>query len=377
MDARRAVPRAASRVLALALAIAASTAVLPPAAPAGATFPALNGRIAFVSDRDGNHEIYVMNADGSNQRRLTNNSATDTGPRWSPDGARIAFTSNRNGDYEIYVMDAGGGHVVQLTHDAGFDSGPAWSPDGSEIVFTSNRSGTGAGLYVMNADGTDVRPLVTVETWFTCCADWSPDGSTIAFVVAPFVEVFFANVATGGISFVDFLGFEYGPSWSPDGSQIAFYTTLSNGDPEAVDPDYDIFVMNPDGTGLHDLTDTPWIENSPVWSPDGEFIAFAGNEDGDFELYAMNANGSDVRQLTSNADGDFLPSWQPLAAGDANADGVINARDAALILQFDAGLLAFGRSPAAWDVNGDGAVDSQDAALVLQYAAALLESWPP
>ena len=102
-----------------------------------ATSDPANGKIAFVSDRGGDGEIYVMDADGSNVVQLTDNSRGDSEPSWSQDGSQIAFTSNRDGDPEIYVMDADGGNVAQLTHNGVTDGIPTWSPDGTKIAWTS------------------------------------------------------------------------------------------------------------------------------------------------------------------------------------------------------------------------------------------------
>ena len=113
------------------------------------------GRIAFVSGRDGDSEIYVMNADGSGVSRLTDNPGRDWNPRWSPDGGRIAFTSDRDGDSEIYVMNADGSGVSRLTDNSADDHNPSWSPDGGRIAFNSDRDG-GWEIYVMNADGSGV-----------------------------------------------------------------------------------------------------------------------------------------------------------------------------------------------------------------------------
>jgi len=93
----------------------------------GAGAPA-QGKVAFVSDRDGNLEIYVMDADGSNQINLSNNSAIDSFPSWSPDGSKIAFQSNRDGNWEIYVMDADGSNQINLTNNRAKDYSPSWSP---------------------------------------------------------------------------------------------------------------------------------------------------------------------------------------------------------------------------------------------------------
>ncbi|NIM52762.1 MAG: hypothetical protein GTO22_26540, partial [Gemmatimonadales bacterium] len=96
-------------------------------------------QIAFGSERDVNDEIYVMGADGSNPVNLTNHSAWDVDPTWSPDGTKIAFTSDRDGNPEIYVMDADGSNPVRLTNHPAADGSPAWSPDGTQIAFWSTR----------------------------------------------------------------------------------------------------------------------------------------------------------------------------------------------------------------------------------------------
>lgn len=116
------------------------------------------GHIAFVSERDGNAEIYAVEPDGSGLTRLTNHPAFDGDPAWSPDGQRIAFRSQRDGNNEIYVMNADGTGVLRLTFHPGDDLRPAWSPDGQQIAFVSNRDGD-SGVYVMNADGSGVRRL--------------------------------------------------------------------------------------------------------------------------------------------------------------------------------------------------------------------------
>ena len=125
-----------------------------------------NGKIAFVSQRDGNDEIYTMNADGSNVQRLTfdpiGSPKSDLSPVWSPDGTRIAFVSNRDGNYEIYVMNADGSNQQRLTSSNDGDLNPTWSPDGTRIAFATNRD-TGNNIeyeiYVMNTDGSNQQRL--------------------------------------------------------------------------------------------------------------------------------------------------------------------------------------------------------------------------
>jgi len=132
--------------------------------PTSTPSPSLDGRgdgtIAFYSDRDGNPEIYVMNADGSDLRRLTDNDATDQAPAWSPDGTQIAFVSDRDGNREIYVMNADGSEPQRLTDNPAYESHPAWSPDGTQIAFISERDGNRE-IYILDADGSNVQRLTS------------------------------------------------------------------------------------------------------------------------------------------------------------------------------------------------------------------------
>ena len=146
-------------------------------------------RIAFDSNRDGNDEIYVMDADGGNQQNLSNNRQNDANPSWSPDGKRIAFMSNRDGHvhihgwptYEIYVMDADGGNQRNLTNHPDRDYSPSWSPDSKHIAFASVRDGN-AEIYVMDADGGNQKNLTNNPhrdggpAWFNSPFSVSPAG---------------------------------------------------------------------------------------------------------------------------------------------------------------------------------------------------------
>ena len=136
-------------------------------------------RIAFVSKRNGISEIYVINADGSEPMRLTFNKSRDWDSTWSPDGSKIAFASRRDADFEIYVMNADGSEPTRLTHNNVPDWNPTWSPDGSKIAFASERDGNSE-IYAMNADGTNQINLTQSKSVDTR-PSWSPDGSKIAF----------------------------------------------------------------------------------------------------------------------------------------------------------------------------------------------------
>ena len=140
-----------------------------------------NGKIAFTSTRDGNREIYVMNADGSEQTNISNDPAPDYQPSWSPDGTKIAFTRDAGdfGWYEVYVMNADGSEQTRLTNSGpNFDGDPSWSPDGTKIAFSSGREHDSyREIYVMNADGSEQTRL-TNDLGYEDGPDWGPAANT-------------------------------------------------------------------------------------------------------------------------------------------------------------------------------------------------------
>jgi Tol biopolymer transport system component len=276
--------------------------IFPPAAAVQTS--GVPGRIAFLSGRDGNGEIYVMNADGSDQTRLTDNPANDFFPAWSPDGTRIAFESARDGNREIYVMNADGSGQANLTGSPADDIDPAWSPDGTRIAFNSNRDGNGE-IYVMNADGSSQTRL-TDNPADDLEPAWSPDGTRIAFQSGRGgnFEIYVMNAdGSNQTRLTDNPADDGGPAWSPDGTRIAFESVR--------DGNHETYVMNADGSSQANLTNNPAEDGGPAWSPDGSRIAFHSNRDGNFEIYMMNADGSDQTRLTDNPADDFAPAWQP------------------------------------------------------------------
>src|SRR6266566_525644 len=231
-------------------------------APVTVAFVDLPSPIAFQSDRSGNYEIYVMTRGGAPLVRLTNTTAANGQPSWSPDGAKLAFTSERDGNREIYVMNADGTNQIRLTNNAATDYWPAWSPDGAKLAFESDRDGN-LEIYVMNADGTNATRLTSNST---------EDSS---------------------------------PAWSPDATWIAF----------SCDPDgtasLEICVINADGTNLVRLTNNPAPDGSPAWSRDGTKILFTSLRNGNADLFIMNPDGTGVTAITGNPATDLNGDWKP------------------------------------------------------------------
>lgn len=281
----------------------------------------IGGRIAFVSDRDGDGEIFLAGPTGGDLIRLTDNAFDERSPAWSPDGSRIAFVSERDGDAEIYVMDADGSQVQRLTRHPGDDTEPSWSPDSSRIAFTTDREGDPE-IYTMNADGTGSANLTDsagTEDWAPA---WSPDGTRIAFIrVEPFErmdpripQVFVMDMRSGDVTrLTDVPSGATDPAWSPDGATIAF------------EGDGDIFVMDADGSGIVRLAADPppgsvrghphptYGNHAPAWTPDGRRIVFASDRGGDRDLYVMEADGDEADAVLVHAapGADSDPALRP------------------------------------------------------------------
>jgi Tol biopolymer transport system component len=275
--------------------------LLPPLSESG------GGAIAFVSERDGIPGIFIMNADGSDQRQLTND--FDAHPDWSPDGKQIAFATTRSDIDEIYTIDVASNSVDRLTNTERAPSAPDWSPDGERFVFVYNPTHPGINyeLYLMTAGGSNFIPLTDSAGYqYYAGPDWSPDGERIAFSV-DFEGVHHIYVMDSDGSNVQQLTFgeepDKFPTWSPDGTKIAFETRR--------DGNWEIYLMNVDGTSLRDISNNPSRDLWASWSSDGSRIAFQTDRDGNWEIYVMNVDGTEQQRLTNNDVEDSQPAWKP------------------------------------------------------------------
>jgi Tol biopolymer transport system component len=278
-------------------------------------------KIVFGSVRNaGNHDVFSMDLDGSNQTRLTTSPAYDDQPKWSPDSSKIVFTSDRDGNFEIYTMDAGGGAQTRITTNLAADGFPAWSPDGTKIAFVRGdlRNPSTFEIYVMNANGSNQTRL-TNDGAIDGVPSWSPDGTKIVFmsggssVFDPNSFEIYAMSADGNNrtrltnnSIVDGQ-----PSYSPDGAKILFASG------NALSPNgIEIYVMSADGSNRVQLTSNSVTDGFPAWSFDGSSIVFASGsiaDENNVELFMMNANGTHPAKLTTNSNLDWFPDWQRIA----------------------------------------------------------------
>lgn len=297
----------------------ASTATLPPTAtlipsPVPSVTPSLTpttpptstpavDEVVFQSNRDGDFEIFIMHADGSNQQPLTANNAADEYPRVSPDGSRIVFESERDGNPEIYVMDRDGGNQTRLTFDPGNDRLPTWSPNGKQITFQSYRTGNSE-IYIMDADGSNLR-RVTQTNLVEGHTSWSVDDVLVFNASEPnrtYWQIYVMDIDGNNRrrltnSAID----EWSPEWSPDGRSILYHSEMSSS------VNAGIFVMDADGGNQRLLYNSPEEEWGAVWSADGTQIVFSVDQpDNTADIYIMNADGSGARRLIERGG---YPSW--------------------------------------------------------------------
>ena len=273
-------------------------------------------KIAFHSDRSGNVEIYIVNADGSGVPiNITNNATYDGYPAWSPDGNKIAFHSdrNRNGNWEIYTTNADGSETpINLSNNIAGDGYPEWSPDSTRIVFQSSRGSRGEinEIYVINADGSGTPVRITNNPANDCNPSWSPDGTKIAFDSNRDgdYEVYVIDFDESSIplKITDNTFLDAYPVWSPDSKKVAFQTNR--------DGNFEIYVANADGSGTPvRITNDPALDWYPAWSPDGTKIAYHTNSDANYEIYVANIDGSGTPvRITNDPATDWHATWSPI-----------------------------------------------------------------
>ena len=282
-------------------------------------------RLAFQSDRDGNDEVYVMYANGSAQTPLTNRPGFDGQPVWSGDSQRLAFVSDRTGQPAIFVMTDNGGELTALTAPAIAAAAPAWQPPPPapfvDILVYAQSSGGLNDIYTVDINGSSQQDLTRDPGLDNTMPAWSPDGSQIAFASTEtgnydiFVQTMpeaqpqtdttgSVDSANGPVNLTNNPAKDMKPAWSPDGSQLAFESDRSG--------QWQVWMMNSDGSNLRQLTSGPHHSGNPAWSPDGSQIAFASTRLGNFDIYLVNLNDSgEPVNLTRTPANEFYPNWSP------------------------------------------------------------------
>ncbi len=274
----------------------------------------LTGMLVFYADMGGNPDIYALDIKSGEITQLTEDPAFDDSPALSPDGRQIAFLTARhdpnpqfpNLKYELYLMDSDGSNQRRLTETEAAEGHPAWSPDGSRILFDADYDGDGFGeLYSINKDGSDLVRL-TFNDSNDQFGDWSPDGEYIAFSSDRNGnwDIYLMDAdGENQMPLTESPDWELFPAWSPDGQKIAFNYLVPRS------RNTDVYVMNADGSNLQPLTDSAGFDENPSWSPDGTRIAFQTARDGNFQIYFMDADGSNPEPMIDLPSDELWPSW--------------------------------------------------------------------
>lgn len=311
-------------------------------------------RIAFMTDRDGNFELYIMERNGRNLTKLTDDPNVNNGlpnwsekagalayvsdqgtgqlavqriksdgtekgsltggpapdvspPVWSPGGDWIAFSSLVDGqNVDVFVLSATEGEVINVSDHPGQDQFQAWAPNGKHLLFASDRDG-GLTIYAVGLEGGEATRLTDVES-ANGEPSWSPDGSKIAFMSNRDEDIEIYVMEADGSNptrLTESSGFDGYPQWSPDGSKIAF---LSGRDDNA-----EIYVVDSDGGNPTNLTNSPnrqeSVQGDFAWSPDGKQILFHASDNENVDVYVMDADGSNVMNVTRHPNTDFGAIW--------------------------------------------------------------------
>ncbi|MXY27099.1 hypothetical protein F4Y59_02915 [Candidatus Poribacteria bacterium] len=292
--------------------------VLAPLTPVSAQRPATE-KIVFVSNRDGNSEIYIMNPDGSGQTNLTHHRGNDYTPAWSPTGRQILFASDRGGKVsDIYVMDAAGDSIRRVFRTRMERRHPVWSPDGEQIAYYRVDGGEIA-IYTASIDGRNEKRIAIGMD-----PDWAPDGSEIAFMSAevllpindqfggiqiakPRIEI--VNVRTKAKEEISPDGFPliFDPTWTPDGAQFVF-TGINLADLVPA-PVMRLYIVNRKKNGEPRKVKVEGEVSNPAVAPQGDVLVYQREAGGEDQLFKVALAGGRSEQLTdrgSNYDADWF-----------------------------------------------------------------------
>ena len=279
------------------------SAVVPAVPPTATQFGGGRGTILLSAQRSGTLDIYSLSGIGGGAANLTNlPGLREETPTWAPDGAKFAFVSNRDGNKEIYVMNADGSDPINASASSADDYSPAWSHDGSRIAFVSTRAGN-PDIYVMNSASFDTTRLTT-GTFKNDHPTWSPDDSQIAFTSLHGVDNDLYIMNSNGRGLRDVTNnpnSDVDPAWSPDGKYIAFSSYRTK--------NWEIYLLNLSNLTVTQLTNNPSDDVDPSWSADSSRILFISNRQDDRQLWIMDLKGEHLQRVSTGFQLVLSAAW--------------------------------------------------------------------
>ncbi len=259
-------------------------------------------KVVFSNNSTGNKELYVIDYDGENLRRLTSTKKINILPRWSPDGKEILFTTYRRNNPDLYAYSMETGQTKPVSTRIGLNTSASFSPDGKEILATLSFEG-GPKLYLLDRQGKMIRKL-TKGNFADTSASFSPDGRKIVFVSdrPGWPQIYVMDADGSNTTRISETGYCDSPVWSPLGDKIAYSRGTKTGE-------HDIVVHDLSSGQAARLTDGSGKNENPSFSPDGRFIVFTSNRNKKRELYSVSIDGSVQKKLADIPGDSFTPSW--------------------------------------------------------------------
>lgn len=265
--------------------------------------PFFTSKIVFVSNRDNNDEIYIMDYDGKRNRRITFNDYYDIIPSWSSDGEKILYTSYKHNTPDLYVFNIFTGKNTKIS-SGGINYSSDWAQDENKIVYTSSKNDSNAEIYVRNMDSGKEKRL-TFNRIIDSSPCWSPNGKEIAFTSqrGGTPQIYIMGEDGTNVRRITFEGsYHDNAAWSPDGSRIVFVSRIAGR--------FDIYIYNLKTNTIMKLTEDSGRNENPTWSPDGRHIVFSSNRNGSYQLFSIDYDGKNLKMLTHGKGENKMPKWQ-------------------------------------------------------------------
>ena len=263
--------------------------------------PIFNSKITFVSSRDGNKEIYIMDYDGRRKKRITYNKYIDLLPSWSFDNEKILYTSYRRNNPDLYMFSLYTGKT-ELLSTVGANYCADWSPENDTIVFTSTKKGNAEIFSKSMKTGKERR--LTFNRTIDTSPNWSHSGREIAFTSqrSGTPQIYIMDAEGTNIRRITHEGsYHDSPAWSPDGTRLAFVSRI--------EARFDIYVYNLRRNVITKLTENAFRNENPSWSPDGRHVVFSSNRTGRYQLYIIDYDGTNLIRITNKGE-NKMPKWQ-------------------------------------------------------------------